>query len=84
MLESWNSNQAMSIELIPPLKDKSVFVLYIVQQPNGIVTASSDYIGKSDEVLSIGMDVMTAVNSIAYHLHDKLVVHNKVQRLDAQ
>jgi len=72
------------IELIPPIKDKAIFVLYIVQQPNGIVTASSDYIGKSDEVLSIGMDVMNAVNLMAYHGDGKLVVHNKIASLQPQ
>jgi hypothetical protein len=74
----------MDIELIPPIKDKAIFVLYIVQQPSGIVTASADYIGKSDEVLDIGMEALAHLNALSHLEHNNLHVSNKLNALDIQ
>jgi hypothetical protein len=74
----------MAIELIPPVKDKAIFVLYIVQQPSGIVTASADYMGKSDEVLDIGMEALAHLNALSHLSEHNLYVSNRLNSLDIQ
>jgi len=69
------------IEFVPPVKNKSIFVVYIVEQNDGIVTASTDYIGDSDAVLQIGTEVLFALNSIAHYKYENLVVSNKISSM---
>jgi len=46
------------MKLIPPLKNKSIFVIYIAKQDNGIVTASGDYIGEDHTVRRMGLEAL--------------------------
>ena len=72
------------MELVPPVKNKSVFVIYIVSQDDGIVTASSDFIGDDATVRQVGMEALNYLHATSLSEESNLHVSNMVNSLKAQ
>jgi len=72
------------MELIPPVKNKSVFVIYIVSQDDGVVTASSDFIGDDVTVRRVGMEALNYLFATSQSEESNLYVSNMVNSLKVQ
>jgi len=70
--------------LIPPIKNKSVFVIYIVAQDNGVVTASSDFIGDNLDVRRVGLEALNYLHAASITEENNLYVNNVVNSLQVQ
>lgn len=72
------------LEFNPPVTGQSVFLIYICQQPDGVVTANSEYVGDSREVISLGLNVMSDLYGLSLDSKNNLYVSPSSMKLNAQ
>ena len=71
------------MEFIPPT-NRSVFVIYITSQDDGVVTASSDFIGENQNVRRIGLEALNYLYASSISDEKNLYVSPSVSSLQAQ
>jgi len=71
------------MEFIPPT-NRSVFVIYITSQDDGVVTASSDFIGENQNVRRIGLEALNYLYATSISDEKNLYVSPSVSSLQAQ
>ena len=72
------------MEFIPPIKNKSLFVIYIAKQDNGIVTASGDYIGNDPTVRRVGLEALDYLYATSELEDEKIYISKVIGSLRAQ
>jgi len=71
------------MEFIPPT-NRSVFVIYITSQDDGVVTASSDFVGENQNVRRIGLEALNYLYATSISDEKNLYVSPSVSSLQAQ
>jgi len=71
------------MEFIPPT-NRSVFVIYITSQDDGVVTASSDFVGENQNVRRIGLEALNYLYASSISDEKNLYVSPSVSSLQAQ
>ena len=72
------------MKFIPPIKNKSIFVIYIVSQDDDVVTASSDFIGDDVNVRRVGMEALNYLLATSLSEEKNMYVNNVVHSLQVQ